>query len=136
MTARISAWVAAVVLVAVTVFQITLVAGAPWGEFTQGGGSPGALPPAGRFVAGVSAVILLGLAFGLLGRVGVGPAARLRPRLLAVVTWVAVGWSALAVLLNAATPSPGERAVFLPVSLVLLAATLTEALATRGGPRP
>lgn len=43
--------------------------------------------------------------------------------------WLPVGVSALAVLLNLVTPSAGERRIWVPVSLVLLASSLVVALA-------
>lgn len=135
MIARIGAGTAAVLLATVAAFQIALILGAPWGEWTQGGAVTGALPVGGRVFAAVSVVVLAVLALGLLGRVGWGPW-RGRRRLSSVVSWVAVGYGVLAVLLNAATPSGAERAVWLPVSVVLLAAELVTVLGSRRGAVP
>ena len=130
MSARVAAVISTVLLAAVVVFQLALVAGAPWGAWTQGGAVTGALPTSGRVFAAVSAVILLAFALGLLGRVGWGPLAGHR-RLSTTLTWIAVAYGVVAVVLNAATPSGVERVVWLPFSLVLLAAELTTALASR-----
>ena len=130
MMARVAAVVATILLAAVVGFQLALVAGAPWGEWTQGGAVTGALPAGGRIFAAVSALILVAFALGLLGRVGWGPLAGHR-RLSTTLTWIAVVYGVLAVVLNAATPSGVERAVWLPFSLLLLAAELTTALASR-----
>jgi hypothetical protein len=48
---------------------------------------------------------------------------------LPVVVWVVVGLLVIAVVMNAITPSPLERAIWLPFSLLVLASTLTVAIA-------
>jgi hypothetical protein len=45
--------------------------------------------------------------------------------------WFVVALSALSVLLNAITPSAGERAVWVPVTLLLLLSSLTVAIVAR-----
>lgn len=130
MIARVAAVVSAVLLAAVSAFQIALILGAPWGEWTQSGAVTGSLPASGRVVAAVSVVVLVGFALALLGRVGWGPWAG-RRRLNGVVAWIAVAYAALAVLLNAMTPSAVERSVWLPFSIVLLAAELVTVLGSR-----
>ena len=115
----------------VIAFQVALVLGAPWGEYTQGGGTTGQLAAGGRIVAVVSAGILTLLGLGLMARVGWGPLAAAPARLVSVVAWVAVGYSALAVLLNAVSPSGGERVVWVPVSVLLLGCALVTVLGTR-----
>lgn len=130
MIARTAAVVCAVLLGAVAGFQLALVAGAPWGAWTQGGAVSGSLPASGRVFAAVSTAILVAFALGLLGRVGWGPLAR-RRRISAVLSCVAVGYAGIAVLLNAITPSSAERAVWLPVSAVLLVAGLVTVLGSR-----
>ena len=56
MIARVAAVASALLLGAVVLFQVALVLGAPWGEYTQGGGTAGSLPVAGRVTAVVSMV--------------------------------------------------------------------------------
>lgn len=128
--ARTGAVVATVLLGAVIAFQLALIVGAPWGALTQGGRSDGALDPSGRAVAAVSVVILMCFVISLLGRVGWGPL-RSRRRMASVGSWIAVAYGVVAVLLNAATPSAAERAIWLPVSVVLLAAELVTVLGSR-----
>lgn len=130
MKARVGAVVAVVLLSAVSAFQVALILGAPWGSLTQGGRAEGVLDAPGRVFAAVSVAILASFAVALLGRVGWGPLRRHR-RLSTVVSWVAVGYGVLAVLLNAATPSAVERAIWLPFSVVLLAAELVTVLGSR-----
>jgi hypothetical protein len=131
MIARIAAAISAVLLGAVIAFQLALVLGAPWGEYTQGGTTTGALPMAGRVMAAISIVVLSVFALALLARVGWGPLRHAPQRLVTVVVWVSVGYAAIAVLLNTATPSAKERLVWAPVSVILLVAQLTAVLGSR-----
>ena len=131
MARRLAAVASAVLLGAVVVFQTALVLGAPWGEYTHGGGASGTLPAAGRVMALISVAILITFALTMLARVGWGPLARAPRRVVSVLAWVAVGYSVLAVLLNAATPSANERRIWLPVSVLLVVTQLTTVLATR-----
>jgi len=50
------------ITVVVILFQLFLVFGAPWGEFTQGGRHKGVLPTSGRVSAAVSIPILIFMA--------------------------------------------------------------------------
>lgn len=134
MIARIAAAFAAGLIGLVIAFQLALVLGAPWGDFTQGGANSGQLPATGRVVALVSMVILTVLACGLLARVGWGPLAGASRRLVAVLAWVGVGYSAIAVLLNAASPSSNERLVWVPVAVLLLASSFVTVWTTRRRP--
>jgi hypothetical protein len=115
----------------VIAFQLAVALGAPWGVFTQGGQALGALSPAGRLVALASAVILALFAIAVLARVGIGPLAAARERLVSVVAWIAVGYSGLAILLNGASRSSQERMVWVPVSVVLFVTSLLAVLETR-----
>jgi hypothetical protein len=65
----LAARAAAGVILGVAVFQVALVLGAPWGVYTQGGGTEGALDTAGRVLAAVSCAILLVMAAAILARV-------------------------------------------------------------------
>jgi len=115
-------------------FQAAIALGAPWGGYTQGGGTAGQLPLGGRVIAVVSMAILACFAAGLLARVGWGPLARAPRRLVSVISWVAVGYSLIAVLLNLATPSENERMLWAPVSLALAASSLITVIGTRRRP--
>ena len=56
-------------VVGVAAFQVALVFGAPWGAYTLGGGTDGALDMSGRVLAAVSCAILLVMATAILARV-------------------------------------------------------------------
>lgn len=131
---RRAARVYALLTAGVVAFQLALVAGAPWGHLTQGGGHSGSLPTSRRGVALVSAGLLLGAAFvvgrraRLWGARGAAGGAR--------ATWVVVACLAAGVVLNAITPSAAERALWLPVTLAMAAAAFIVArwAGRQGGP--
>jgi hypothetical protein len=68
-----AALVQVVIALGVVVFQVALVAGAPWGEYTMGGRNIGRLPRPFRFGAAVSAVIMLAQASHYLAQAGALP---------------------------------------------------------------
>ncbi|WKW12896.1 hypothetical protein Strain138_002207 [Pseudogemmatithrix spongiicola] len=100
----------------VTLFQLALVAGAPWGQLTQGGRVGGALPLAGRLVALASALLLVAFI--------VAVRARARTDRFRRMAWVVVAYCALGIVANAATPSAPERALWLPVVTLMFGASL------------
>ena len=102
-------------------FHAALVLGAPWGEYTQGGGTSGTLTTSGRIVAALSCVLSIAMAAAILSRVGHGPLRRLPARVTTVLAWFTTVYAGLAVVLNLITRSASERALWAPVSLVLLA---------------
>jgi hypothetical protein len=107
----------------VVVFQLALALGAPWGAYAMGGRVPGRFPPAVRLLALVQALVL-----GLLALVVLESAGLVSLGLADWLVWVAVAVSALSVTMNAASRSPGERRLWVPVGLVLLASSLVVAL--------
>lgn len=103
----------------VVIFQLALAAGAPWGSLAMGGAYPGRLPPAIRAAALVQALLQVGMALVVGAR-----ARRILPSWYAAsrrLIWAVIAVLAIAVVLNAITPSPWERAVWLPISLLMLA---------------
>ena len=111
----------------VAAFQFALAAGVPWGSLTMGGAFPGRLPASMRLAAMVQALVLV-----LFGGI-VGARARLfLPRWHTgsrKLVWVVVAYTVVGVVLNAITPSAGERAMWLPVTLVLGACAVVVARA-------
>jgi hypothetical protein len=91
-------------------FQVTLAAGAPWGSAAWGGQHPGVLPTRLRRASAVSAVVLGSLA------VAVGSPDLLDPPVRRRVLLGAVGYFALGTVMNAASRSPVERAIWTPVA--------------------
>ncbi len=122
---RAAAVVYAITSAGVVAFQIALAAGVPWGAFAMGGAFPGQLPPALRAGALLQAVLNALMAAVLLSRAGVALPTWSRPaRWLA---WVVVAMAALGAVLNLITPSSGERAIWAPLALVMLASSVVVA---------
>lgn len=135
MSATTSARIAAVLFVAVAAFQVLVALGAPWGAFTQGGGTEGTLPTVGRGIAAVSAVIVLVMAASILARAGLGPLRRAPHMVITALAWLTTIYSALSVLANLATPSMRERVVWAPVCIVLFLLVAWTMFRTRGASR-
>jgi hypothetical protein len=120
--------VALVLFAGLVVFQLALAAGAPWGRAAYGGQNPGVLPARFRVSSGIAAVVWTGVALVVARHAGIPVWAPLPDAWLPVVVWVVVGLLALAVVLNTITRSTVERAIWMPTTLLMLAATLTVAL--------
>lgn len=116
----------ALVTLGVVAFQLALALGAPWGEYAMGGRYPGILPRAMRVSAVGQAALLAALAVYVLSAAGlVLPSlARTLPGLI----WAVVAFSALSLVLNAMTPSAGERRIWVPVATEMLLTSLIVAL--------
>lgn len=132
---RWSALAAAGLMGLVLLFQWCVVLGAPWGEFTQGGGTVGQLSQAGRLIAAASSLLLLGMGMAILARAGLGPMKAAPPQVITTAAWLAAGYSGLAVLLNLISTSTKERAVWLPLSTAIFALVLVAMLAPRRRPQ-
>lgn len=113
--------------VGIAAFQVALAAGAPWGHLAMGGAFPGRFPPAMRVAAAAQALVLV-----LLGAVVMARAGLVLPHWHAAsrraMPWV-VAFTVVGVVLNAVTPSAPERALWLPVTLVLAVCALVVARA-------
>ncbi len=112
---QIAAVLYGLMIAGVIVFQLCLVAGAPWGRWTQGGRHEGVLPVSGRVAAGVSAVLLACMAAAITSAAG------LPPNWPMWASYVALALQAATVLLNWITPSRAERFFWGPGTSVMLA---------------
>jgi len=121
-----AALVFAVVTVGAIVFQVALALGAPWGQYAMGGAVPGRLPRQLRIAAVVQALVLALLALVVLAHAGLVDLPLVRD--LPWLVWLAVAFSAVSLVLNAISRSPGERRIWVPVALVLLGSSLIVAL--------
>ena len=116
----------AVVVAGVIAFQIALALGAPWGSYAMGGAFPGRFPPRLRVAALVQAALLAVTVGIVLSRAGLAlPAWSDAARWL---IWVVVAIALLALVLNSISRSAGERRIWVPVALVMLASSLVVAL--------
>lgn len=125
-TAVIAAAVFGFASAGVILFQIGLAVGAPWGAYAMGGTNPGRFPPALRLIAGVQALVITCLAVVVLS-----DADLVLPALadgLGWLVWLAVGFSAVSVVLNAITRSSVERRLWLPVAFLMLLSSLLVAV--------
>jgi hypothetical protein len=114
----IAAWLFTIAASVVVLFQLALAAGAPWGGWAMGGAYPGQFPPALRVAAVVQAALLVGMALVVLA--GAGLFAPRWARHTRWLIWVVVAYSVIGFILNVITPSPGERAIWAPVTLLML----------------
>ncbi|WP_210403839.1 hypothetical protein [Salinibacterium sp. UTAS2018] len=129
--AHVGAGAASAIFALIAAFHLAVAAGAPLGEYTQGGANQGVLPQQGRIIAGVSATIVLVLAAAILARGEQGALRKAPHRLSAVFSWIATTYAGVGIVLNLITPSATERAIWAPVTMVLFAACLVTMLATR-----
>ncbi len=116
----------AIVVAGVIVFQLALALGAPWGSYAMGGAFPGRFPMRMRIAAVVQAALLALTVPIVLSRAGL-----LLPAWAEASGWLIWGVVAVAVvslILNAITPSAGERRIWVPVALVMLLSSLVVAL--------
>ena len=127
MSAEQAAGLFALVCAGVCAFQVALILGAPWGEFTLGGRWRGRLPARVRLIPAFSLLLLLGFIAIMLARAGL--LLGLAPELGPGWAWGVVGYCALGCVANAATPSPRERKIWLPVLLGMTALSLRVATA-------
>lgn len=104
----------------VCLFQSALIFGAPWGEFTQGGGTQGKLKTPGRVAAGISIVVLVAMAQSLIATHRIGLFANSPTWLINSLVWFTFGYSVLGFIMNWASRSKKERMVWGPVATVLL----------------
>ena len=112
----VAAAIAVGLIAVVAVFQLGLVAGAPWGAAAWGGTHPGTLPPRLRAASAGSVVILAVMAWILLARDGAVDPSVARG-VVAVAAWVVTAYFAFGTVVNAVSPSKVER-WWSPVSLV------------------
>lgn len=100
-------------------FHIAMLVGAPWGELTMGGAIKGPYRGAQKLIS-VAQIIVI----GVMGYVVLSHAGLITGALPAWAIWPVTAMAALSVLANAATRSPRERRLWLPVVSVMLVAVL------------
>jgi hypothetical protein len=115
----VAAVVAAVLFVAMAVFQAALALGAPLGEHVLGGRFAGKLPLRVRVFSGIAAVILVGAAVVILARAGLIGWPADAAGILAPASWVIAGFLALNTLGNLRSRSRLERTVFASITAAL-----------------
>jgi hypothetical protein len=124
---EIAVWLSVTLLALVTLFQIALIAGAPWGEYAFAGRHKGVLPRNLRIGSAISSFLYLGIAGHYLAQIGVFTQL-LDANLNSIANWSIVGINSLALIMNTITPSKKERMIWAPVALILLGASILIAL--------
>jgi hypothetical protein len=119
---------AAVGFVGIALFQVALALGAPFGRAAWGGGQT-RLPPHLRIASAVAALVWAVATVVVLGRAGIDVLS-LSNDVLRWGAWVLVGLLAIGTLMNLASRSALERAIWTPVSLVLAVLTFLVARST------
>ena len=102
-------------------FQIGLVLGKPWGEWTMGGLHKGVLPKKLRVGALISMIILFLFALFTIDLTGILGISLHAPE---VFKWFIIGYNVLAVILNSITKSQKERRLWQPVTILMLLCSL------------
>jgi len=114
-----------VILAVLAMFQLALVAGAPWGRLAWGG-AHAVLPKAKRIGSLLAVVIYAVIVVVAFSRLGALP---LMPTQVAVVAmWIVFAYFVLGVVMNALSRSTSERRVMVPVTVVLAVLSLLIAL--------
>ncbi len=119
---------------ALAAFQLGLAAGAPWGEAAWGGASS-TLTPGLRAGSGVAAVVFSAASLVVLRQGGHEVWAPLPDRWLRRVTIGLAAWTGTGVVMNLASRSALERAIWAPTSLVLAVTLGLTASRERGSRR-
>jgi hypothetical protein len=123
----IAAWTQIVTLGIVSLFQLSLVLGAPMGEYAFGGSHRGKLPAAYRVGSAVSIVIYLGIAGHVAAQLGL--IQKLLPSALnEAANWTIFGLNMLSLIMNGASRSKKERDLWVPVALLLAIASFIVAI--------
>lgn len=119
------AYIFVAVIVALTLFQIALAAGAPLGRFAWGGGHE-RLPVGFRLGSLASILIYGACATIILDRAGLVEA--VSDDVSRIGAWVIAGFFSLGVLMNAISRSKPERFTMTPVAFVLAASAYVVAM--------
>ena len=109
---QIAAILYILITVVVILFQLSLVLGAPWGEFTQGGRHKGTLPISGRISAAISIPILVFMASSISSVVGFVPNWSVR------TAYITLALQGVTAVFNLITPSLKERRLWGPVTTI------------------
>jgi hypothetical protein len=102
-------------------FQVGLMAGRPWGEWTMGGYHKGVLPTKLRIGALVSAIILVIFGLVIIDAISLFGISFGFPDFF---RWVVVGYHVLAVIANTITQSKKERRLWQPITVLMLLGVL------------
>lgn len=113
--------------VALALFQLAIVLGAPLGEYAYGGQRAGVLPPGFRVASFFSMALASAIAGHYLAQLGVFTPL-LEPAVNQIVNWALVGFAALSALANNITRSQKEKRLWGGPTVAALIAAVVIAL--------
>lgn len=102
----------------ITVLQLFLAFGAPWGEFTMGGKFPGKLPIKMRIAALVQIVILMFFATMVISKAGIAFESFFRVAKIGI--WFVLAFFIFGSIVNLSSPSKKEKLVMGPLNIIAL----------------
>lgn len=114
-------------LAVITLFQLALAAGVPWGAAAWGGAHPGTLPTRLRVASGVAGLVAYPALIALLLRAGGVLETGWIPRLGPTGLWILTGFFGLGAVANLVSRSRVER-WWTPVALLVAAGCAVLAL--------
>jgi hypothetical protein len=123
----LGSWVAIIAFSAISLFQIALIAGAPWGEYAVGGAHKGKLPVSFRVGSAFTLALYAGIVGHYLAQAGV-LTKFLDAGLNGIANWALVVLNVFSLLANSLTQSQKEKTVWAPVAFVILLASLLVAI--------
>ena len=126
MNGYIAALVFGFFIAVVTIFQLALAAGVPWGSIAMAGKFPGRFPPLMRAIAFVQVFVLIFLGAIVWTRAGI-----ICPQWYLAseqFIWGVVSFGALGFIVNLITPVKWERNIWAPIAAILLISSLIVAM--------
>lgn len=117
----LAGWIFVILSVVAILFQLALVAGAPWGEYTMGGQVKGRLPWKRRFAALFQSLLLIYFAAVIAMQTEI---VGLEAKYFGINPWIIVGFFVLGTIANMITPSKKERQIWAPVNVLMLISAL------------
>jgi hypothetical protein len=125
-TTTLAAIALTALLAVLALFQLTLILGAPLGEFAWGGADR-VLPAAKRIGSGVSILVYGLIGWIILARAALVPAP-IPETAVAIAAWIVTAYFALGILMNTLSRSRKERFTMTPVAALLAVLSLIVAL--------
>ncbi|MFT5632055.1 MAG: hypothetical protein ACI9HB_003241 [Gammaproteobacteria bacterium] len=115
---QVSATIYFSICLGVILFQICVIAGAPWGRLTQGGFNHGKLPTRNRVGAGFSIFLMIFMGLSIYSAAGSWPNWPIW------TGWITLATTVVSVIMNLLTPSAPERMLWAPITMAMLGLAL------------
>jgi len=112
--------------VVVSIFQLALALGVPWGEYAMGGKFPGKLPIKMRILAVLQIVVIMFFTAIVLTKAGMILSNYYNLSRIAI--WFVIAYFVLGSILNLITNSKGERLIWGPITVLMLISSIIVAI--------